>query len=131
MGETYASWAERNFGAGAPRSLPLEDYDGDNVSNLLEYAFGMDLGGGNMGELPQQTIVVEGGFDYVAIVARINPEAQGITISAEVSNDLITWSSSPADVAPMLNLPTLKSFRGLEAVVSGGPQFIRLSVTMD
>lgn len=92
-GVTYASWATTN----AVLGLPTDDDDGDFLSNLMEYALGsnpLDPASG----APSGSLVTTSGGDFLALTVTRNLTAAGIEFHAQVSTDLVNWSSDPLEV---------------------------------
>jgi hypothetical protein len=104
--ETFLS----SNGATGGNTGPTQDYDGDGISNLMEYAFGMNPAVNNSG-----TLAVSGAaltshgmplvnvdnqpttVDYTArFVRRKDYATAGLVYTVQFSADLTTWQSSVA-----------------------------------
>ncbi len=90
-GITYAAWAALNEVKGEPG----DDDDGDDISNYLEFLFGSKPNLASDAPAPSTGITRVGNNDYLTITFRKNLAADG-QLNVEVSEDLATWSSSPA-----------------------------------
>ena len=117
-------------------SGPNADPDGDGIPNLLEYALGLDPKTANVGGLPQPQIVTVNGQDYLSMTVAKPQTASDVTYSAEVSGDLLSWDSSPADVSTTVQPNTPAGFDTLTfqdqtpmGTGNGGRRFLRLRVT--
>ncbi len=116
-------WRVTHFG-GAANSGPAADAadpDGDGLVNLLEYALGTN---------PQAAtpspygLSVDGDGRLVLSVTK-NPAATDLQYAAQVSGDLVTWSSG--DVTVLTNDSTTFTARDNAAI--GSRRFLRLVVT--
>lgn len=99
--QTFAQWRAAHF-PGDQRDLDVfaaEDADGDGISNLVEYAFGLnptdasDLGG--MDRLPQGRTI---GGRFTVVFERHAPETE-VEYRVEVSSDLMNWEPSSSVLA--------------------------------
>lgn len=64
---------------------------GDGVTNLVKFALGVPPMANASGALPVPTQ----GAQEMALEFTLNPQAQGLVLSLEVSDDLKTWTSVP------------------------------------
>ena len=95
----YGTWASTN----APTGTPSDDYDGDGVSNALEYLLGGTAITNDLGKLP--TVSTSGGnllFTFKRDQASIDGTT---TATVEVGTTLATWpdSYSVPDIAAANN----------------------------
>jgi fibronectin-binding autotransporter adhesin len=84
----YATWASTN----APGSGPNDDYDGDGVSNAVEFVLGGSAATNDLGKLP--AVSASGGnmtFSFVRDQASIEATT---AMSIEVGTDLASWPDS-------------------------------------
>jgi hypothetical protein len=87
--DSYDAWAVRFLGSADPNVTGADrDPDRDGIPNLIEFALGMNPAVSSQQGLPQPS--VEGGV--LSIIYPRYPGA-GLTYIAEVSDDLVTWSS--------------------------------------
>ena len=89
VGNTYASWVSENFPASPPLSAAADDFDGDGVPNLGEYATGTDPR--DHGDRANFPAAVAGDHFIITV-----PKADGVTdvgIVVEHSANLQSWSA--------------------------------------
>lgn len=109
------TWQVGYFGESSTRGGPLDDFDNDGVSNLLEFAFGTDPSQASGGpvqwsgssvisagsSIPYVFHSSSGNFSYRAAFSRRKDYAShGLTYTVEFSADLNTWKAS--SVAPTI-----------------------------
>ncbi len=111
----YGQWAFTNLGVG-PLSGPLEDKDGDEYNNSLEYAWGTD----GDDALAHPDPVVSSGGGLLKISAPLASLPADVFLFAEESADLETWSSS--------GMQTLTDAFGFP--LAGPSQFLRIGVEL-
>lgn len=85
---SYAYWADAYF-AGAPLSGPLHDFDGDGITNLMEYLTGTDPTVVN--SPPRLRPRMEGGQFRVAFDRSSLASPSQINIG--ISTDLVNWTT--------------------------------------
>jgi len=84
----YAAWATTN----APTGTANDDYDGDGVSNGVEYVLGGDKNTNDLGKLPKTT--TDGG-DMLFTFERSQASIDSSTaVVIETSTDLTNWTGS-------------------------------------
>lgn len=83
--DPYADWVTFHELDG-PASEPGEDFDADGLANFLEYALGTDP----KKHTAVPSAVLEGGI--LSLTHTLNLAATDITLRAEWSGDLVTWS---------------------------------------
>ncbi len=124
------SWRQTYFGTATLNIGNSEDFDGDGIINLLEFAFGTDptvsslgplqysgtlAGSGTLAATGQPITVFESvaaGIDYRALfVRRVNYVAAGLTYTVQFSADLQSWTASAA-------VPTVLANNGTYQIVS-------------
>ena len=85
MEPSYSDWASEN----APTGTSADDYDGDGVSNGLEYVLGGDKNTNDSGKMPKVTVT--GGnmiFTFERSQASINAKTD---VEILVGSDLVSW----------------------------------------
>ena len=118
-GPTFASWAsDRELPIGLDG--PLDDADLDGISNLLEYALGLDPMAADPSELPQAEI--SGGllkFTYQRLRA-------DVIYTVETTSDMSGWTASGVDQGtPAPDGTTIASIP-----VTAAPTFLHLKVVL-
>ncbi|MEX0323003.1 MAG: M12 family metallo-peptidase [Puniceicoccaceae bacterium] len=144
-GEQYLNWVDTN-GLSGEASLLTADPDFDGISNLFEFAFGLDaMATGENCDLPGSSYTEESGNRYLEVQYRrraggsgtsgVNYTVDGITYSVETNSSLNpnTWQSG-AGVITQVGA-AVDNGDGTETVtirratpVGSGCAFIRVSV---
>ncbi|MBK8479079.1 MAG: prolyl oligopeptidase family serine peptidase [Opitutaceae bacterium] len=130
----YAAWISNFFvGGSAALSDPSADPDSDGVANLHEYGLGRDP---NAAEAPlAPTVWTDNGTgsQYLALTFK---RAKGASVVAEISDDLVTWSSAPANLvqqgsttSDVTGLYETVAFRSTATTTAKPRQFLRVRVT--
>ena len=105
------SWRQSSFGGAPGPTGDLQDYDGDGVVNLLEFAFGTrpDRGSSGPGSLTYQeaspdggsrlvpgvpAILTASGMSYGVFLRRLDRSAAGLHYAAQFSGGLGQWQES-------------------------------------
>ncbi|MEN8785645.1 MAG: Ig-like domain-containing protein [Akkermansiaceae bacterium] len=130
--DSYPAWVERTFGNPTPGQTDKEnDPDGDGISNLFEFALGLDPSTQDAESFPVPA--------YDPISKRLSVtwtnrqlDPRKFAIIAEVSDDLKTWRSGPSS----LQIETLSStgltetFRAVDLISAeqARTHFMRLRV---
>jgi hypothetical protein len=122
----WSSWKWDEFSdseaADPAISGELADPDKDGLPNLLEYALSSDP------EDPDEagadgfflsTIEVDGN-QYITLTHQRNRLATDLSITVEVSGNLINWSSAPQDIIPLITTP-ISNTRELRTYRDGVP----------
>jgi hypothetical protein len=130
----YSSWAADN----APSGTAADDYDGDGVSNGVEYVLGGSRNTSDSTKLPQLSIS-DGNVIFTFV--RDQASISGATLEIQVGTDLVNWpttytvgavTASPSNGVTLIkNTPAIgKDTITLSRPQSGLPPklFARLSV---
>ena len=130
----YTTWAAAN----APTGSSSDDYDGDGVSNALEWVFGGDKDTNDSAKLPD--VSTSGGNLLFTFVRDQDSITDDTDLVIEVGTDLATWPGSYAvPDAPELNLPgvtVVDNIDGTDTVTLSVPmspdteKFARIKVTI-
>jgi hypothetical protein len=93
---TWAQWLEEQL-AGETHNGEHDDPDGDSWSNLLEFALGSSpTDGASRPEIGIELVEILGDrFLRATIPRRID---HLVTLTVQVSSDLVTWSSGPSEI---------------------------------
>ena len=117
-GESYGAWQRLYFSPaqiGAPATTgPLADYDGDGISNLLEFALNLDptfserailLPDTGLRGLPSVRLETISGNDRLTIefVRRTGGSGSGLTYMPEFSSNLATWQQVGTETITPIN----------------------------
>jgi len=135
----YQDWIAQYFpGTTDPALIDVSaDPDGDGVANFVEFALGMNPTvadalpfAAHQAGLPIGQIQQVGGVRYFALIAQWPIGPIGITLAAEVSQDLINWNSGLIISAPINNGDGTQTatFRDYKPMSEAGQRFIRLKV---
>ena len=128
----YVTWIAGHFPDGVARQTdPSADPDGDGLNNILEYGLARRP---DLAESPLvPTFVTVGGNRHAALTFK---RAVGVSVVAEISDDLVVWSSAPADLVPFgaaepdgAGLFETVTFRSTTALAAKPRQFLRVRVT--
>ncbi|MGZ4983176.1 MAG: putative Ig domain-containing protein, partial [Chthoniobacterales bacterium] len=130
------------FGLTGSDAALLYDYDGDGISNLMEYALGLDPTIATPNGLPVVTLKDYSGTQYLSMTFARSTLATDLTYTVQGSSDLITWTdlatsvggaalSGAGLVSETGSAPTMTDeVRDTVPFVPANPQrFLRLKVT--
>lgn len=130
--DTFADWVTRNNVTGGME----DDFNGDGVSNLVEYGLGLTPGSGLTSGIISatfETVVVNDIPDvYLVLRYRRNYAADDVRIVPEFSTNLATWSALNDEVVSAVTHPD-----GTEEITRRSPRpvterqhvYVRVSVT--
>jgi subtilisin-like proprotein convertase family protein len=114
----------------------LADYDGDGLSNLMEYALGTDPHNPADGNAGMSVAITNyAGNRYLSVQYRRRTATPGLLLQyiLEVSGDNVTWYSDSANVLPVSTNALDANFdmvteRDQTSTTAAAPRFIRLRV---
>lgn len=118
----YAAWFALHFPESPPLSGVADDFDGDGIPNLGEYATATDPRDG--GDRVELSSVTTGG--YFTLTVSKDPTVTDVAVSMQASSDLQNWSTTgttvvaddPATLSVQINTPISNP--------SPGRQFLRV-----
>lgn len=124
-GETLTTWRTRNFSESEINTglaADTADPDGDGLSNLAEYALGLDPHLHD--NLPQPTLDGTG----LTLLFTRPKDLPGITYAAESSDDLINWTPLTIE---LVTDGAIQTMRVHDSLTTGNPtrRFVRLKFT--
>ena len=144
--ESYAAWQRLYFTpaqiAAPELSDALADFDGDGISNLLEFALNLDptfnenvtmIPDTGLRGLPLARLESVNGSERLTIefVRRTNVSGSGLTYIPEFSSDLQIWQGSGTESVSPIN-PRWDRVKVADSLTAGGTQrrFVRLRVEL-
>jgi hypothetical protein len=141
----YDAWTNATYSQPLTAKLKTDDQDGDNLNNLLEYAFGTEptvnstaplaYSGGTLTSTGQPILVQEGGVWYAVFGRRKDYVEAGLTYTVEFSSSLAEWVDGVVAPTVIATDGTIDAVRvPFPNFIDGpsGPQkptFFRLDVT--
>jgi hypothetical protein len=128
--DSYERWAAWHFGLPpGPESNELADGDRDGFANLVEFVLGFDPAVGDSGSLLQPVVGAGGALSLTYFRRYL---AEGITVTPEVSSDLLFWQAGPASISETILGSTVDGEFILVEDLFGQdgmtPRFLRLRV---
>ena len=128
------------FGLAGANTALLYDYDSDGISNLLEYALGLDPTVANVAGLPLVTLKDYSGTQYLSLTLVRSSVATDITYIVQGSSDLTNWTNLATSTAgAAMAGPGLVGETGSAPLFTdevrdtvsfgAGPRFLQLKVT--
>ena len=127
----YATWSAEN----APTGTAADDFDGDGVSNGIEYVLGGTKTTNDLAKLPAPQATPGGDFVFSFVRSQAS-KTSDTTVRIQVGTTLSTWPLS-YDVATAPEVTTTDNGNGTETVTLTLPRnpdakkFARLSVEID
>jgi hypothetical protein len=128
----WAEWQSASFGelAGQPGTAPLDDFDGDGIPNLLEYAFGGDpLIPGTAPTPNLETLEIDGAT-YLTLSVTKNPDASDMSYAVEISSNLIDWNTGADHTVTVTEDETHIVVRDAHPQTATQRRFLRLRVDL-
>lgn len=131
-GSPYSAWAAGVFGASVAKVGPGDDFDGDGLSNLLEYAFHFPPADGTPPPLtpggiqPQLPMLVGNTLRFTRWRA---PATAGLAYQVEESADLLQWNASAASPAVLAEDGNVQLV-AYPVTTSGVHRFYRVTVQL-
>ena len=111
-----------------------DDFNGDGLPNIWEYAFGLDPRTHQSGANAFSLVVEDSGNEYLAIQFRKQIYSEDLIYQLQESNDLQEWidTTNPVQVLKSDNGDGTEMvvLRGVNPIASPGKWFQRLKVTM-
>jgi hypothetical protein len=128
----FAAWQTLKFGAGATNTVlagPNADPDGDGLSNVEEYALGLDPLASN--GMPWQfgftNIAAQ---SYLSVTVSRDPAANDVVIDPQITDPLIPAAWSGSNTLTLVNTPATFSVRDIVPVSAATNRFLRLRFTL-
>jgi hypothetical protein len=136
----YADWINSAYPNVTDQSIigSQGDPDHDGMSNLFEFALGMDpaksdatSSANGEARLPVQSWLTIGSSDYLSLEVRRPIGRTGITYSVKVSGNLVNWTDAVQAGTPASNGDGSETvvFRDTTSRSQAPKRFIRLTVT--
>ena len=116
----YDTWASTN----APSGEPDDDFDGDGVSNAVEFVLGGDKDTNDLDKLP--TAAASGTNMTFSFERDETSVDASVAVTIEVSNDLLAWT---AGSSPYAVPDTATAGPPVEVVDNGATHSVTLTVT--
>lgn len=134
---TYTQWQSSLFTMteiAEGQTTPLADFEGDGITNVLEYALGLNPRESYTGGLPYAEIndltpygLPASGQDFFSLVVPRSPFALDALLSPEISADLSLWTD---EVIVVRDTPALLIVRDTAPVNMHSRRLWRLRVTL-
>ena len=146
----YAAWRDSHFGATVSKVSDNEDFNGDGVPNLLEFAFGTSpesggaagrkplkytgplTGGGTMVQAGQPILVFNGTTPCGLFVRRKDFATSGLVYAAQFSVDMTSWQTSATPPMVLADDGTFQVVCVPYPILGGGQQarYFRVDVSL-
>lgn len=130
-GETYAGWAQTNFGANANNPAVAGEFAnpaGDGVANLLKYALRLDpLRPAPAGSLPVAAEDGAGSPPALTFTFRRDRARPDVSVRVRSSADLAGWTDEPDTL--LSTAGTLETRQARVPITAAGRRFLRLEAS--
>lgn len=129
---TLDQWRQQHFQspANSGPGANLNDFDGDGLVNLLEYALGDIPVSISSNTRPTVEIETIGGGDYQTMTVLKPPYVTGMTYTVETSGDLSAWLSGAGHSVVLTENAAILKVRDANPLSTSVKRFIRLRVTV-
>jgi hypothetical protein len=115
-----------NVGAGADGASP----SGDHAPNLIKYALGLSPSVPiTLAQLPTGSIQTNAGQGYLTLTVNRSADPPDVSLSVQVSSDLINWESGSTNTVTLTNTPSQLVVRDNTPFSQSDARFIRLIVS--
>ncbi|HTS19772.1 MAG TPA: endonuclease [Verrucomicrobiae bacterium] len=104
------------------------DPDGDGLPNLAEYVFGHDPHTNDSSYILSLTNQVISGANYLVLTHHLNHYLSGVTVTYQVSTDLVVWADTSAQVVTNWQIDTQKDAVTVRLAAPGPREFVRLKL---
>jgi endonuclease I len=128
----FAAWENDHFStaelSNAAVSAELADPDGDGLPNLAEYVFGHNPHSNDMAVIQSLTNGVDGGTNYLYIAHHVNHYLSGVTLTYQVSTDMVAWADVTPEVITNMQIDAQKDLVSVRFPASGPMEFVRFKL---
>lgn len=124
----YSHWSALNAVPFAQLD-PQNDPDADGLPNLLEYALGLDPMRSDNAAALVASPMEHANNTYLSLLIPMNPDAEDVALTIEVSSDLVTWFSGPAHTTVVADTAESRLVRDNTPLSSSPRRFMRVRAT--
>ena len=121
------AWRFATFGGDVPGGMDLDDFDGDGICNLEEYALNLDA---RTAEFPKPPVILRetvAGTEYLTLIFLKSSDRPDVSIRVEKSEDGIqTWAPLSDEVVGVSGSDEMHRAR---VPLDGGSKMLRLRIT--
>lgn len=112
------------------RYAAADDPDRDGISNLMEYALGLDPAVPALTGMPVQGVEVISGETFPSLTVTRNPAVTGLVFRVEVADDLTAWRSGAPALVTLEDSPARLRVRDATPIHAASRRFFRLVVVL-